>query len=347
MNHYEELSTNFPAYQKHKKNQESTQRSVTQLLVTIESEKRRQAAQKEYGEAFAQKDQNPKASEAAFRRALPLWQEIVDATPTIPETRYVLAFIHQNLSELLLRRGNTTDAEASLRQALTCYKDLEKAAPAYKNHKEAYELAQRVLNGLLESKPFWEESREGSRLQAAGQHQAVIELYRQSLTRFEQQKAELTDQASYLRKLVSHQNRLAWCLVMCPDSQLRDPQQAVELSGKMVENFPEVGNFWNTLGAAYYRAGSWKECVNALEKSMQLREGGDAFDWLFLAMAYHQLGKSDEAITWLNKGDDWISQCQQGKFTNPLAQSHWELQHEDAATLRQEAEQLIKPKHDN
>ena len=40
-----------------------------------------------------------------------------------------------------------------------------------------------------------------------------------------------------------------------------------------------------TLGVAHYRAGGWADSIAALEKSMSLRAGGDAFDLYFLAMA--------------------------------------------------------------
>src|SRR5262249_51823768 len=55
------------------------------------------------------------------------------------------------------------------------------------------------------------------------------------------------------------------------------------------------GNYWNTLGAAHYRAGDGKEAVAAVEKSMELRKGGDSNDWFFLAMAHCQLGEKDKA----------------------------------------------------
>ena len=52
----------------------------------------------------------------------------------------------------------------------------------------------------------------------------------------------------------------------------------------------KVGDYWNTLGVAHYRAGAWQTATTCLERSMTLRKGGDAYDWLFLAMAHWQLG---------------------------------------------------------
>jgi tetratricopeptide (TPR) repeat protein/serine/threonine protein kinase len=103
-------------------------------------------------------------------------------------------------------------------------------------------------------------------------------------------------------------NNLAWLLASCPDARFRDAGKAVALAKKAVEIVPKEGDFWNTLGEAHYRAGNWKEAVAALEKSMELRNGGDSADWFFLAMAHWQLGdrvkartRFDQAVQWMEK----------------------------------------------
>ena len=68
---------------------------------------------------------------------------------------------------------------------------------------------------------------------------------------------------------------------------------------------PKQGTFRNTLGAAHYRAGDWVAAIEALNKSMELRQGGDAFDWYFLAMAEWRRGNKDEARRWYDKAAAW------------------------------------------
>ncbi len=63
--------------------------------------------------------------------------------------------------------------------------------------------------------------------------------------------------------------------------------------------------YWNTLGVAQYRAGDWKAAVAALEKSMRLRGGGDAFDWFFLAMADWRLDAKAESRKWYARAVSW------------------------------------------
>jgi hypothetical protein len=43
---------------------------------------------------------------------------------------------------------------------------------------------------------------------------------------------------------------------------------------------------------------------------MELRSGGDASDWFFVAMAHWQLNRREEARTWFSKAVDWMDQNQ-------------------------------------
>jgi eukaryotic-like serine/threonine-protein kinase len=102
------------------------------------------------------------------------------------------------------------------------------------------------------------------------------------------------------------QNEMAWSLATDPDPSWRDPAAAVELAEKAIAARPTDGASWNTLGAARYRNGQWKEAIAAFEKSMQLRGGGDSADWFFLAMCYWQLGGKDAAGKWYDQAVGWM-----------------------------------------
>jgi Tfp pilus assembly protein PilF len=104
------------------------------------------------------------------------------------------------------------------------------------------------------------------------------------------------------------QNSVAWRLATDPDPTWRKPALAVELSEKAIAARPTDGMIWNTVGAARYRNGQWKEAIAAFEKSMQFRNGGDCNDWFFLAMCHWQLGdkqaarqRYDQAVSWMEK----------------------------------------------
>src|SRR5262249_21781125 len=95
-------------------------------------------------------------------------------------------------------------------------------------------------------------------------------------------------------------------LATCPDTELRDPKQAVVLAERAVELAPKGSKYWNTLGVANYRSGDWRAAVAALDKSVKLGQGGDAIDWLFLAMAHGKLGNHDEARQFFARARQWL-----------------------------------------
>ena len=43
---------------------------------------------------------------------------------------------------------------------------------------------------------------------------------------------------------------------------------------------------------------------------MDLRKGGDSFDWFFLAMAHWQLGETDKARKWFDQAVGWMDKNQ-------------------------------------
>ncbi len=102
---------------------------------------------------------------------------------------------------------------------------------------------------------------------------------------------------------VSANNRLAWLSATAADPALRDPKKALACARKAVELEPKNGEFRNTLGAAYYCNGEWREAVSELDQTLKLRpDGFNGTSYFFLAMAHWQLGEKDQARAWYEKG---------------------------------------------
>jgi hypothetical protein len=94
-------------------------------------------------------------------------------------------------------------------------------------------------------------------------------------------------------------NDLAWLLVNAPDPGVRDIAQGVSLAVKATELRPESSTYWNTLGAAYYRAGEFKTAVAALNRAINVGNGGTVFDHVLLAAAHSRLGDQEQSRHWL------------------------------------------------
>ena len=101
-------------------------------------------------------------------------------------------------------------------------------------------------------------------------------------------------------------NSVAWRLATDADLKPRPTEVALECARKAVELAPEDGGVWNTLGVAQYRAENWQASIDALRKAMGLRQGGNSFDWFFLAMAHWRLGNKDEARLWYGRAVEWM-----------------------------------------
>jgi tetratricopeptide (TPR) repeat protein len=101
-------------------------------------------------------------------------------------------------------------------------------------------------------------------------------------------------------------NDLAWILATSADPRFRDPPRAVELARKAAALAPRDGEIRNTLGVALYRAGEWGAAIEALDESSRLR-GGDAYDWLFLALARWRRGERDEPRRLYDRAVAWMA----------------------------------------
>jgi eukaryotic-like serine/threonine-protein kinase len=106
--------------------------------------------------------------------------------------------------------------------------------------------------------------------------------------------------------LIGPFNDLAWKLVRRPLARESDAALAVRLARKAVAWEPGQAAYWNTLGVAYYRQGDWSAASTAIEKSIELGNGGDATDWFVLASTLHRQGRSDQARQWFDRAVQWV-----------------------------------------
>jgi serine/threonine protein kinase/tetratricopeptide (TPR) repeat protein len=95
--------------------------------------------------------------------------------------------------------------------------------------------------------------------------------------------------AVYRKGLVTALGRTGWYLVNPTDPKPRAfalAKEALELDSKSV-------SAWRYLGWIQYRTGSWMDSIESLEKSCKLEGGGDAAQWIVLALAHAKLAAQD------------------------------------------------------
>jgi tetratricopeptide (TPR) repeat protein len=190
-----------------------------------------------------------------------------------------------------------------MRNLAWCYAKAGREADALKLREEVLPLVQSSLGfdhiETLESMTALADS-----YAVAGREAEAIKLREEALgifkTKFGPTNADSLENMRRLAELLTHSK----------DPKLRNPTRVVDLAKALAEANPGDGALWHSLGVAHYRASNWKSAIEALDTSMELRKGGDAFGHLYLAMAHWQLGNKDEArrrydrvAGWMNKND--------------------------------------------
>jgi tetratricopeptide (TPR) repeat protein len=234
-------------------------------------------------------------AEQIYRRAIETFEQFRSLDP--PHAAHYIADTLRRLGRLQVSRGQLGEAEQSLRRAVAIHGERAAKFPDVRWNDEEWAAAYLDLARLLIK---------------TGRPQEAAPL--------------ITRAAGFDDPDV--QNSIAWRLATDPDLSGRDPILAVELAQRAIATRLDDGNIWNTLGAARYRNGQPKEAIAAFEKSMELRHGGEASDWFFLAMCHWQLGQKDAARKWYDQAVVW---------TDKYQPNNRQLQR-----FRTEAEELLK-----
>ncbi len=220
-------------------------------------------------------------AEHVYRRALALEEKLAAESPSLPQYRCDLACSRKDLADLLSQSGRAAEAEQVYRTAIALFEKLASESPSLPDYH----------NGLASS-----ETRLAILLQAAGRADEAALEYRHAIGLAEKlTTAEALDE-------------LSWALATSPNRGQHDYELALRLARKAVEQEPLAGDHCKALGAAHYRVGDGKAAIKALEKSIELRKGGDPSDWFFLSMAHWQNGEKHKARSWYDKAVRWMEE---------------------------------------
>jgi serine/threonine protein kinase/tetratricopeptide (TPR) repeat protein len=290
----------------------------------------------------------PLEAEKSIRHALAVQEKLVAEEPNNPSRRAEIGWKCRHLASLLVRQPNRFHKALEIHgKDISLFEKLAADLPnnpswpeqlAHGHRQWAFDL--RGMNRPQEAEKSFRkaikvlESSSTKFPNAVPSHSALLAdtagVLARMLGRWEEAEQAYSKLLELAPQNADAHNNLAWLLATCPDSEIRDPKRAIELAKKATELAPKEGNHWNTLGAAYYYAGDWKAAIAALEKSMELRKGGDAFDWFFLAMARWQLGDKKDARKWYDQAVQWMDKNQH--------------KDEELRRFRAEAETLLKIK---
>ncbi|HEV2294723.1 MAG TPA: tetratricopeptide repeat protein [Tepidisphaeraceae bacterium] len=269
-----------------------------------------------------------------FEIAKGIYQELIAQVPQSHFYRQELAYTVWSVGNMLARHGYAQEAVRELRVAVDLHKKAaddfpkERALRDRQMEVTAQLAALLVRNGSYQEAvslvvdPNFKPVAWGATTAAAAVMASAIDGARADQTLDDERRdALVTAWAPHVQRLVdlavqqcpttsaNDLNGLAWRLATANGPLSRDPhaiRAAVQLAAKAVELRPDDGNIRNTLGVTHYRTGDWKAAIAALEKAMELRNGGDSFDCFFLATAHWQLDNKDEARQWYARAVEWM-----------------------------------------
>jgi len=138
-------------------------------------------------------------------------------------------------------------------------------------------------------------------------------------------------------------NGIAWACALAPGS-VKEYAPVLKLSEQAVARCKpsKAPMYLNTYGALLYRAGRYDAAIETLNKGVIARsDGGTPQDWLFLVMAHHRLGQTDEASGWLAKTRQWLDEALRDESGQPDAESPSVWDRVEIELLLREAEQFL------
>jgi WD40 repeat protein/serine/threonine protein kinase/tetratricopeptide (TPR) repeat protein len=239
-------------------------------------------------------------AEIAYGRAVAIAAELV---PEFPGFNYEHARAFDNLGNFYVSLGRLEDAARAYRKGVEVYPNsperlenfstllhrIGKSQEAETYRRQAVALRERLAAWGPSNYRYRPPGTEGP--EDAGEHLP----------------ARATGPAApHETELAPLLNDAARSLATGPGPRSHRPAEAVALAKRAVGLVPLDGDYWNTLGVAHYRAGDWNAARAALEQSVQLHDGGNAFDGFFLAMTHWRLGQKEEARRWYARAVEWM-----------------------------------------
>jgi tetratricopeptide (TPR) repeat protein len=225
-------------------------------------------------------------AEEAYLRSIGLYDAEQSGGTDVPGSTRELAQVLDDLGRFLRKSRGFAPAEPFLRRSLEIQRRLFEVNPAASELLISHAYHQLEFADLLESD---------------GRPSDADNARRQLGDRLDRAVRLIPDDARLL-------NNLAWLLVKSRRTTPREVALATILAERAVALNPRTRAYWHTLGLARYREGKWEAAATAFESSMKLQQGGDAYDWVFLASIRHRQGDAEMAGNWYDRARAWATE---------------------------------------
>jgi eukaryotic-like serine/threonine-protein kinase len=225
-------------------------------------------------------------------RSVNAFRQLVEQVPGVVHYRERGAIALSHLAHLSHKLGQFAAAEAEFRRAIEELRALSNSNPENPAYVDELALAYENYSLVLSDTQQPEKSIEAFQL--------AVELRR--------------DLCKSNVGAPEHIYHFVEMLVLSDRPQSSDPQQALQFADQLHKSTPDSCDYLTIRGAAYLRAGDTEKAIADLEQALKLRQGGNARDWLFLALARQKHGDHRDAQQSLQKANDWLDRHQPDNF---------------------------------
>jgi tetratricopeptide (TPR) repeat protein len=235
------------------------------------------------GEMLLNIGRRDEAKQACVREEA-ICREAAKDFPDVAENRSNWAECLRKQGELLQIDGRLPEAEQMFLRSLTVIDKVVSEWPTvqlYRDNLATVHLRLAVAHSLA-----------GNGAQAESSFRRALDLWDKLI-------ADSPDDPKY-------RHELSLFLASFPDEKLRAPRRAEQLIEPVAKQQPKNAQAWLTLGIARCRQGQWRTAVLALEKSVELRNGGESNEWFYLAMARAHLGEKEQARKSYERAVQWM-----------------------------------------
>jgi len=284
-------------------------------------------AQNEAGTALVNSD--PAQAESYFRRALPLWEELVREVPSELDYQINLEATRTSLAIRAAAQFRFAEAREQLTRSAAQWEALASGPlPASKRAiidriRDSVRSVLSHIENVVSLNEFAMSMSQGVALHKAGDDAGAEAAYRRAMATIRTVRGSpspppsaalnvLRDKSDAALNVLRDKseadasNGLAWLFVAVPGRSPKQAREALALADRAAVLEPDNGNNWGTLALARYRVGDWPGASSAIERSMRLRGGGIAYDWVILAMIRWRQGDRAEARRWYDQATSQI-----------------------------------------
>lgn len=260
-------------------------------------------------------------AETLFREAIRLRELSQELAPENRRVEQFLARSQTNLGKLLLAMDRSSEARTSLDAADRIYSKLVTDFPdrtdcrtewgqclmslsrCSRGQQQRDQAAKYAGQAVEQIRYAYRQSKTQANKDTLANYQLAYAYLLRRIGAEKQAEVEFQNARELANNRYGPSNSHAWMLALEEDLTDSDRAIALQLSQAACDLAPQLGYIWNTRALVLVRAELWDESLAAIERAIELGNGGSPSDWYIKSMALSGKGDLETAKKWYSKAE--------------------------------------------